>query len=181
MSWAFADGRQLAISIETRKESDESYSAVLGFFRQFELYYVVADERDLVRLRTNYRGEDVYLYHLRTTPETARAILEDYLEEINRLAERPKWYNAMTHNCTTVIRHHIQHVAPGNPWNWRILVNGVIDQLGYMRGTVDTSLPFEELRQRSHVSEEAQAADDDPDFSLRIREGLPGGHDAPTR
>jgi hypothetical protein len=176
MSWAFADGRQLAVSIETRKERHESYSAVLGFFRQFELYYVVADERDVVRLRTNYRDEDVYLYHLHTRPETARALLEDYLEEINRLAGRPKWYNALTHNCTTVIRRHVQHVAPGNPFNWRILVNGVIDELGYMRGTIDTSLPFEELRRRSNVNQAARAADDDPAFSLRIREGLPGGH-----
>ncbi len=174
LSWEFEDGPPLAVSIETRKENQESYSAVRGFFRQFELYYVVADERDLVRLRTNYRGEQVFLYHLDVSPETRRAVLIDYLEEINRLAEKPRWYNAATHNCTTTIRHHIQHVAANNPWDWRILVNGRIDELGYERGTVDTSLPFPELRRRSAISEKAKRADRDPDFSQRIREGLPG-------
>jgi hypothetical protein len=172
-SWDFGEGQHLAVSIETRKEKGESYSAVLGFFRQYELYYVVADERDLVRLRTNYRGEDVYLYHVRMPAERARALLVDYLEEVNRLAERPRWYNALTHNCTTTIRQHAQHVAPRNPFNWRILVNGYLDELGYMRATVDTSLPFAELRQRSNITERAKAADTAADFSERIREGLP--------
>ncbi len=173
-SWDFADGSHLAISIETRKEKGEEYSAVLGFFRQFELYYVVADERDLIGLRAAYRGEEVYLYHLKTPPAVARAILVDYLEEVNRLAEKPKWYNALTNNCTTTIRHHAQHVAPANPFDWRILVNGLIDQLGYDRGQIDTSLPFEELRRRSDVTEAAREAIDQPDFSARIRAGLPG-------
>jgi hypothetical protein len=174
MSWEFEDGQQLAISIETRKENGESYSAVRGFFRQYELYYVVADERDVVRLRTNYRGEQVYLYRFRAPAELARAVLLDYLEEVNRLAERPEWYNALTHNCTTTIRHHVQNVAPRNPFSWKILVNGYIDELGYSRGTIDTSLPFAELRARSNITEAAKAADQDPDFSARIRKGLPG-------
>jgi hypothetical protein len=174
VSWEFADGEHLAISIETRKEKGEAYSAVRGFFRQFELYYVVADERDLVRLRTNHRGEQVYLYRLGTPVELARAVLLDYVEEMNRLAERPKWYNALAHNCTTTIRHHIQHVAPRNPFDWKILINGYIDQLGYSRGTIDTRLPFEELRRRSDITQKARAADRDPAFSSRIREGLPG-------
>jgi len=173
MSWDFEDGQHLAISIETRKEMGESYSALLGFFRQFELYYVVADERDVVRLRTNHRAEDVYLYRLNMPPETARAVLLDYLRVINQLDERPRWYNALTHNCTTTIRRHIQHVAPGNPWNWRILVNGKIDELGYMRGTITNSIPFAELRQKSAISERAKAADRDPAFSERIRAGMP--------
>ena len=114
-SWEFADGSHLAISIETRKEKGESYSALRGFFRQYELYYVVADERDVIRLRTNYRGERVYLYRLKVRPEFARALLLDYLAEVNRLAGRPRWYNALTHNCTTVIQHHVRQVSPGYP------------------------------------------------------------------
>ncbi len=172
-SWEFDDGRHLAISIETRKEKGEAYSAVLGFFRQYELYYVVADERDLIGLRTNHRGEQVYLYRLRTPAARARALLVDYLEEVNRLARQPRWYNALTHNCTTTIRLHAQNVAPRNPWNWRFLANGYLDELGYMRGTIDTSLPFAELRRRSNVTERGRAAGDAPDFSTRIREGLP--------
>ena len=173
-SWEFADGSHLAISIETRKEKDESYSAVRGFFRQYELYYVVADERDVIRLRTNYRGERVYLYRLKVKPEFARALLLDYLAEVNRLAGRPRWYNALTHNCTTVIRHHVQEVSAGYPWSWKILANGYLDELAYARGTIDTGLPFAELRQRSEITAKAQAADRDPAFSQRLRVDLPG-------
>lgn len=174
ISWEFDDGQHLAVSIETRKERGEEYSALLGFFRQFELYYVFADERDLVGLRTQHRGEDVYLYRLRTPVETARAVLVDYLEEANRLASTPRWYNAATHNCTTAIRYHMKNIAADNPWDWRILVNGFIDELAYERGSIDTELPFELLRTRSNITERAQAAGSTPSFSRNIREGLPG-------
>jgi len=173
VSWEFDGSEPLAISIETRKEQGEEYSAVLGFFRQFELYYVVADERDLVRLRTNHRGEDVYLYRLQVPVETARALLLDYLTDIDRIADQPVWYNAATHNCTTGIRLHVQNVQAGQPWDWRILVNGYLDQLLYERGTVDTKLPFEQLRERSAISQRGIAADDAEDYSTRIRQGLP--------
>lgn len=177
-SWEFADGSHLAISIEARKERGEAYSAVRGFFRQYELYYVVAEERDVIGLRANFRGETVYLYRIRMAPGRARAILLDYLREANCLAARPRWYNAVTQNCTTSIRHHVRNVSPGNPWNWRILLNGYLDELGYMRGTIDTGMPFEELRRRSDITGKARAADQRPDFSARIREGLPGAHPA---
>jgi hypothetical protein len=181
VSWDFGAGEHLAISIETRKETGEAYSAILGFFRQFELYYVVADERDVIGLRTNQRGEDVYLYRLSAEPEFLRAVLLDYLSEVNRLAEQPKWYNAATHNCTTTIRHHIQHVAKGTrPWDWRILLNGSLDQMGYENGTVVTGgLPFETLRARSAVSERARTAEVGLDYSTRIRAGLPITGDSP--
>jgi hypothetical protein len=173
-SWEFDDGQHLAISIETRKEQGESYSALRGFFRQYELYYVVADERDVVRLRTNYRGERVYLYRIRMRPAGARALLLNYLKDVNRLAEQPRWYNALTHNCTTTIRYHVQQVAEGRPWDWRILANGRLDELGYEQGRIDTSLPFAELKARSDITEKAKAADAAPDFAIRIRDGLPG-------
>lgn len=173
-SWDFGDDAPpLAISIETRKEVGEAYSAVLGFFRQFELYYVVADEGDVVGLRTNHRGETVRLYRTTAKPELARAILLDYLAEINALHEAPAWYNAATHNCTTTIRHHVRHVARGHPFDYRILVNGRLDELGYERGNVDTRLSFETLRKRSDIGERARAAAGASDFSSRIREGLP--------
>ncbi len=173
VSWSFSNGTQLPISIETRKEAGESYSAVLGFFKQFELYYVISDERDVIRLRTNYRGEDGYLYRLRGRPEQARALLEDYLRVANDLAVEPVWYNALTHNCTTTIQQHMQHIAQGRGWDWRILANGSIDQLGYERGTVNTSIPFDELRRRSNITDRAKAADQSPEFSRLIRQGLP--------
>lgn len=172
-SWEFADGSHLAISIETRKEQGESYSAVRGFFRQYELYYVVAEERDLVRLRTNYRGEQVYLYRTSIPVKSARALLLDYLGEINQLAEKPRWYNALTGNCTTAIRYHLQRVVGPRPWDWRILANGRLDELLYQRGTINTSIPFERLRRESDITERAKTADQDPLFSQRIRQGLP--------
>jgi hypothetical protein len=172
-SWEFEDGQHLAISIETRKEVGETYSALLGFFRQFELYYVVSDERDVIGLRTNYRGEEVYLYRLRTDLSIGRALLEDYLRTLDALTIEPRWYNAFSHNCTTQIRRHARQVAPRNPFNWKILVNGYIDELGYERGTIDTGLPFEELRRRSDITARARASGLGPDFSQRIREGLP--------
>jgi hypothetical protein len=173
MSWEFEDGRHLAISIETRKVKGEDYSALRGFFRQYELYYVVADERDVIRLRTNYRGEDVFLYRLRGSAVHAREVLESYLEEVDHLSRTPEWYNAFTHNCTTSIRGMVQHAGIHNPWDWRILVNGKGDELLYSRGMIDTSLPFPEMRARSDITAKAKAADRDPDFSARIREGLP--------
>jgi hypothetical protein len=172
LSWSFADGQHLAISIETRKERGEEYSAVAGFFKQYELYYVVADERDVVRLRTNYRHENVYLYPLRTPIERARHMLLDYVRGMNELAAQPRFYDAATANCTTTIRTHVQHIGVAMPWDWRILANGYIDQLLYETGTIDTSRPFAAVKEASHIDGRAQAADQDPQFSQRIREGL---------
>jgi Domain of unknown function (DUF4105) len=173
VSWEFDNGQHLAISIETRKAKDESYSALRGFFRQYELYYVVADERDLVGLRTNYRGEQVYLYRLRLTASQARALLIDYLDEVNRLADHPEWYNAVTQNCTTTIRGHVQNIGAGRRLDWRLFANGHVDELLYERGQIDTEIPFAELRTRSNIIERAKAAGISPDFSGRIRQGLP--------
>lgn len=175
LSWTFEDGPPLAVSIETRKERGEEYSTIQGFFKRYELYYVAADERDVVRLRTNYRGEHVYLYHLvYNTAERARAILLDYVKRMNELAEHPAFYNALTHNCTTTIRTHTQHVDPGSsPFDWRLLLNGYGDRMLYERGRLDGQLPFDELKRRSLIDAAAKAADRDPDFSRQIREGLP--------
>jgi hypothetical protein len=173
VSWDFDDGQHLAISIETRKQKGESYSAIRGFFRQYELYYVVAVERDLVGLRTNYRDEQVYLYRLRVPAVDARALLVDYLEEVNRLADHPEWYNTLTQNCTTTIRGHVQNVGAARSLDWRMLANGHLDELLYERSQIDTSLPLADLRARNNITEKAKAADVSPDFSARIRQGLP--------
>ena len=172
MSWAFKDGQHLAVSIETRKEVGESYDAIAGFFRQYELYYVVADERDIVRLRTNYRGEHVYLYPLRTPRERVRLALVDYAKSIDSLVEKPEFYNAGTDNCTTTIRMHAQQIGAKMPWDYRILMNGYVDELLYERGIIDTSRPFAEVKASSLIDARARAADHDPTFSRRIRDGI---------
>lgn len=173
LSFVFDGDQYVCISIETRKRKGQEYSAIEGFFKQYELTYVVADERDLVRLRTNYRHEDVYLFHLNVKPEIIRKIFLDYLSEVNQLKEHPKWYNALTTNCTTDIRTHTVPYNPKATWNWRFIVNGYLDEFLYKQGMIDQSLPLTELKQRSHINERANAADNAAEFSKRIREGLP--------
>ena len=174
LSFGFEGGDYLCFSIETRKEKGEEYSAIKGFFRQYELTYVIADERDLVRLRTNFRGEQVYLYRLNADSSVARLVLLDYLREVNRLRDRPEWYNALTSNCTTNIRGHTKPYARKKFWDWRLLANGLVDEMAYEVGTLNQSLPFKDLKARSLINNRAKAAGDDPAFSARIREGLPG-------
>ncbi|MGH9838138.1 MAG: DUF4105 domain-containing protein [Blastocatellia bacterium] len=174
VSFGFDGGDYLCISIEVRKEKAEEYSAIKGFFKQYELIYIIGDERDLVRLRTNYRpGEDAYLYRVKANPDLLRKVLLDYLESVNSLKQRPEWYNAVTKNCTTSIRGHYTRYTR-SPWHWQYLLNGYLARLLYDEGTIDRSLPFDELKKRSHINERAKAADKDPAFSERIREGLPG-------
>jgi hypothetical protein len=91
VSFGFDDGSRLAFSIETRKESHVDYSSVAGFFKQYELAVVAADERDVVRMRSNVRGEDVRIYRLRMTPANARVLLGEYVEEVNDLARAPRF------------------------------------------------------------------------------------------
>jgi hypothetical protein len=173
VSFGFVDGAYLCFSIETRKEAGEEYSAVKGLFRQFELTYVVADERDVVRLRTNYRqGEDVYLFRLNATPAQAREFFLSYVHTMNELAREPRWYNAVTNNCTLGIRLQ-RAVSDRAPWDWRMLVNGHGDEMLYERGMISTSLPLAETKRRALVNPRAQAAGAGADFSQAIRRGLP--------
>jgi hypothetical protein len=164
----------VAFSIETRRQVGQTYSALLGFFRRFTLISVVGDERDLVRVRTNYRqGEDLYLYHTTATPEFARSLFLNYIGMTNQLHDHPQWYNALTHNCTTEI--FTLKSMKTQPWDWRILLNGKGDEMAYERGLIATGgLPFKELKQRAWINPAARAANDDPDFSARIRENRPG-------
>jgi hypothetical protein len=175
-SFEFTDGQHLAISIETRRESHETYSAVQGFFRQYELIYIFADERDVLRLRTNYRKEDVYLYRTRIGPATARKILMSYVERANQLHDHPEFYNALTTNCVTSIIPHAQ-AGQANPrggaYSWDILLAGYSARHAYRHGNLDTSMPFEQLEARSRINPEAVIANQDPEFSRRIRAGLP--------
>jgi uncharacterized protein DUF4105 len=174
LSFGFDGNQYVCISIETRKSKGQEYSAIKGFFKQYELTYVVADERDVVRLRTNYRHEDVYLFHLNVKPDNIRKIFLDYLREVNELKEHPKWYNALTTNCTTDIRTHTVPYNPKARWDWRFIINGYLDEYLYKQGMIDQSLPLAELKRRSYINKKANAADGAADFSTRIRQGLPG-------
>lgn len=175
VSFQFADAPPVCLSIETRKEAGESYSAIGGFYRQFELIYIVAEERDVIRVRTNFRkGEDVYLYRLTAPVAKARERFMDYVTALNELHEHPRWYNAATTNCTTSIRTQ-RAVTERAPWDWRILVNGKGDELLFERHAIATGgLDFAELKKQARINEAARAADDAADFSQRIRAGRAG-------
>lgn len=176
LSFVFSDQPPLAISIEARKERGEGYSSLAGFFRRYELFYVVGDERDITRVRTNYRKdppEQVYLYRLRGKPENRRRIFLEYLRKVNALRTEPEFYNTLTTNCTTVIWQHSLVNPDHLPFSWKILASGYLPEYLYEQGALPTSLPFEELHRRSHINAAAQAADKAPDFSRRIRSGLP--------
>jgi hypothetical protein len=177
VSFQFGDNEHVAFSIEVRYKIGQAYSTILGFFRQYELVVVTADERDLIRLRTNYRkGEEVYMYRVQVKPEVARALFLTYISYQNKLKNQPEWYNALTRNCTTALdRQLAADVNDPHPWNYQLILNGTLDRLLYDRGRLVTGgLPFPELKQREHINAAARAADQSPDFSALIRAGRIG-------
>jgi len=175
VSFGFGGRDYLAVSIETRKEKGESYSTLAGFFRQYELYYVVADERDVIRVRTAYRQpqEDVYVYRTRAPLRNVRRIFLDYVKGMNELRDRPAYYNTLTTNCTTGILFHTRMNPESPPMSWKVLLSGYVPDYLYELEKIDTTKPFAELEKLSRVNGRAHAADKDPAFSQRIREGLP--------
>lgn len=190
LSFGFGGRDYLACSVEIRKEMGETYSPIKGMLRQYELMYVLGDERDLVLLRTNHRLSEVYLYRSRATPQQARDLFLDVLARVNKLYEQPEFYNALTNNCTTNIVQHVNRLAPGRiPYGLAVLLPGYSDRYAYDLGLLDTDASFEETRARAKINMAAWLYRDAPDFSVRIRQHLdqqrnsllarpplPGGH-----
>lgn len=173
VSFIFDNAPPLSISIETRPEVGEGFNPIASLFKQFELIYVVGDERDLVGVRTNHRGESVFLYRLNTSADDARRLLLIYLTRINELADRPEFYHLLSNSCTINIVRYANAAGRVGRFDIRHLFNGLVDSYLYHSGRVDTTLPFDELRRRSRINEAAQAAEVGPDFSQRIRASLP--------
>ena len=175
VSFGFQDQDYLAVSIETRKENGESCSTLAGFFRQHELYYVVADERDAIGVRTTYRQpqEDVYVYRLRAPQRNIRRSFLDYIQKINDMRVHPRFYNTLTTNCTTTMLKHTRINPESPPLSWKILLSGYVPEYLYQLGRIDTAKPFADLKKLSRVNERAQAADKDASFSQYLRQGLP--------
>jgi hypothetical protein len=176
LSFDFGDEGRVCTSVETRCERGETYSAVGGLFRQFELCYVIGDERDLIGVRTNHRrGEDVYLYPLvQTNPEKYRALFLTYVRSANELRKHPRWYHAAMDNCTTTIQVIAQASGFASAWNWRIFLNGHLDELLYKRGTISSALTFHETKARAHINARARNVGSGREFSERIRTTAPG-------
>lgn len=175
ISFGFQETDYIAFSIETRKEKGEGYSAIKGFFKQYELIYIAGDERDLLRVRTDYRNprEDVYLYRTKVPPERAQKLFMEYVKQINMMKEKPVWYNTLTTNCTTNIVMHIKTFSDRFRYNWKVFLSGYMPLYAYELGALDTRLPFEELRERSYINPKVHLIENDPAFSRKIREGLP--------
>jgi hypothetical protein len=160
----------LAVSIEIRKEQGEKYAALKGSARQYELMYVLADERDVVQLRANHRGEDVYLYHTTATPDQARMLLVDVLARTNELASCPEFYNTFSNNCTTNLVRHINRIQPQRlVYDYRVLLPGYSDQLAYDEGLIVHHGTFEETKAQAYLNPRALLAAGREDFSQAIR------------
>jgi len=170
LSFEFDDGDCLAVSVEIRKEQGEAFSVVGGFFRQYELIYVVASERDLIGRRVNSDLCDVYLYRSTATAEQGRELLLDVLHRVNTLAKKPEFYNTLVNNCTTNIRDHINHLSKGRiPYDYRVLLPGLSDRLAYDAGLIERKGSYEATRQNARINYVASLNRDAADFSQAIR------------
>ena len=173
MSFGFEGGDYLAISVEIRKEKGEGFSPWKGLLRQYEVMYVVGDERDLIQLRTNHRRDPVYLYPVRAPRERIEQMFVSMLRRANHLRQEPEHYNTLTNTCTTNIVRHVNELVPGRvPWSYKILLPGYSDELAYELGLIDTELPFPAAKQYFRIDDDALRAAGQDDFSWRIRQGL---------
>jgi hypothetical protein len=170
LSFGFRDGEYLGVSIEVRLEEGESYSAAGGTVRQFELMYVVADERDLIQLRTEIRDSDVYIYRCRITQDEVRALLVDILKRVNTLKKRPEFYDTFMNNCTTNIVAHINRVRPGTiPWEPASFLTGYADREAYRLGLLVDYGSFDKTKRQAQITNLAHRYAQQPQFSAMIR------------
>jgi hypothetical protein len=171
LSFGFENGDYLAISVEIRKEVGETFSPLKGLLRSYELMYVVADERDVVQLRTNYRKNNVYLYPVIASTDSIRLLFVDMLTRANALRERPEFYNTLTNTCTTNIAKHVNDISPKQiPWDLRLLMPENSDALAYELGLIDNSIPLEDLRKQHLITGKAEMYSTSENFSELIRE-----------
>jgi hypothetical protein len=174
VSFWLREGPPICVSIEIRPEEGEGFDPLASNFKQFELIYVVGDERDIVGVRTDHRNETVRLYRVHAKPEAVQRFLRVYLDRINDLHARPEWYNLLSNNCSINIVRYANAAGRQGRFSIRHLLNGLMDHYLYLIGALDLSMPFAELRERSIVNDASTAAAGREDFSWRIREGLPG-------
>lgn len=172
-SFGFSDGQYVVFSVEIRREQQEQFSEIGGFFKAFELSVIAADERDIVRVRTNIRGEDDYLYHIRLPVADIRALFAAYVSQMNELVRTPRFYNTLTVNCTTLVYHMMRHIVGGLPFSYRLLLTGYLPEYVYAVGGLDQRFTLEQLRAFGRITERAKQADRSEEFSQDIRRGIP--------
>jgi hypothetical protein len=174
ISFGFDDGTYIVFSVEIRRQKTQSFSEIGGFFKEFELSIVAADERDVIRVRTNIRGEDDYLYQLRMPVSAMRSLFLAYVNEANELAKHPRFYNTVTVNCTTLVYQMMNRIVGRLPLDYRLLLSGYLPEYVYGVHGLNQQYSLEELRMRGRITVRAKQADRSPNFSSVIREGLPG-------
>jgi hypothetical protein len=173
MSFGFDDGNHVVFSVEVRREKTHAFSEIGGFFKEFELSIIAAEERDIVRLRTNVRREDTYLYRLRMSVPAIRSLFLAYVDEANALARTPRFYHTITGNCTTLVYDMLKRIIGRLPFSYRLLLSGYMPEYVYGIGGLDTRYPLGELRALGYISERARKADESATFSADIRQGVP--------
>ncbi len=172
ISFGFDDGQQVAFSVEIRREEHEKYSELGGFFKEFELSIIAADERDVIRVRTNVRNEDAYLYRVRMQPAAIRTLFLGYVAEANALVAAPRFYNTITVNCTTLVYQMMQRIVGYLPLNYRLILSGYLPEYVYRVGGLDRRFSLAELRARGRITDRARQADRSATFSADIRRGI---------
>lgn len=172
LSFGFADGEQIVISLETRRESDESFSPWLGIMRQFEIIYVVGSEEDIVGVRTGHRGERVYLYPTVATPERARELFDNLAASINEIYKKPRMYNTITHNCTNELTRPVEQISDVDfPITWKTILPGFFDEILYEMELIDVDASFEEVKQQ-HLIDNAAVDERSAAYSADLRQQL---------
>jgi len=170
ISFGFENKDYLTTSAEIRKRIGQKYSALNGFFNQYTLMYVLADERDVIWKETIGFQQEAFLYRTKATPKQAREMFVDVLRRVNKLVREPEFYNTITNNCTTNVRMHVNHIMPNEvPYDYRVLLPGYSDELAYDLGLIEAKGSFEETRAAAKVNFNAYLYRDDPDFSRKIR------------
>ncbi|NCN07124.1 DUF4105 domain-containing protein [Candidatus Falkowbacteria bacterium] len=170
LSFGFEDNEYVSISVETRNEKDEEYSIIKGLFNQYEIMYIVADEKDVVKLRSNYRNDKVYIYPAKTTKEKKQALFLNMINRLNKLKDQPEFYNTLTNTCTTNIVRHINTISPKKiPFSYKVLLPGYAAELAFDLGLIDTDLTLKEAMDMFLINDRALKYADDPDFSTKIR------------
>jgi Domain of unknown function (DUF4105) len=173
VSFGFSDGEHVAFSVEVRREKNKTYSEIGGFFKRYGLSIVAADERDVIRVRTNVRGEDDYLYRIRMPLSAMRSLFLGYIEQADELVNTPRFYNTITVNCTTLVYHMMKRIVGYLPWSYRLLFTGYLPKYVYQVGGLDQRFSLDELRALGRITDRAKQSDRSESFSADIRRGIP--------
>lgn len=174
VSFGFDDGSYVVFSVEVRRQKTQEFSEIGGFFKEFQLSVVAADERDVIRVRTNVRGEDVYLYRLQLPAAAMRSLFLGYVGEANSLVHTPRFYNTVTVNCTTLVYHMMKRIVGRLPLDYRLLFSGYLPGYVYGVGGLDRRYSLDQLRRGGRITERARQADRSDTFSADIRRSVPG-------